>query len=92
MPIAKEIKKGQLVKSRAGRDKNRDYLVYAWDDQYVFVVDGEYRRMTNPKKKNLNHLWYAEKVDRELNEKMNNNTKITNKDIRDALERLLNQS
>lgn len=51
MPIAKEIKKGQLVKSRAGRDKNRDYLVYAWDDQYVFVVDGEYRRMTNPKKK-----------------------------------------
>lgn len=85
----KELKKGQLVTSRAGRDKKRDYIVYDWDHQFVYVVDGEYKRLANPKKKNINHLWYSEKTDAELREKLEEQKKVTNKDIRDALERLL---
>ena len=92
MPMDKEIKKGQLVMSRAGRDKNRNYIVYDWDNNFVYVVDGEYKRMTNPKKKNINHLWYSEKIDQDLREKLETGQKITNKDIRDALERLITKS
>lgn len=92
MPMMREMKKGQLVTSRAGRDKNTNYIIYSWDNAFVYVVDGQYKRMSNPKKKNINHLWYSEKVDEDLNQKMEENLKITNKDIRDALERLLVKS
>lgn len=83
------LRKGQLVKSRAGRDQDSNYLVYDWDNQFVYVVDGEYKRLKNPKKKNIRHLWYSNKVDEVINNKFENDEKITNKDIREALERLL---
>ena len=92
MPMMREMKKGQLVTSRAGRDKNTNYIIYYWDTSFVYVVDGEYKRISNPKKKNINHLWYSEKTDQELNDKLVNGLKVTNKDVRDALERLLSKS
>jgi len=92
MPMMREMKKGQLVTSRAGRDKNTNYVIFNWDTSFVYVVDGEYKRISNPKKKNVNHLWYSEKIDQELNEKMEQDLKVTNKDIRDALERLQTKS
>ncbi|MFZ7104433.1 MAG: RNA-binding protein [Peptococcaceae bacterium] len=85
----REIKKGQLVKSRAGRDKDVFYLVYNWDAEFVYVVDGEKRRIQNPKKKNIRHLWYTDRVAGELTDKLDNGLKVTNADIREALEKLL---
>lgn len=92
MPMMREMKKGQLVTSRAGRDKNTSYIIYNWDTSFVYVVDGQYKRINNPKKKNIKHLWYSERIDQELNEKIEKDLKVTNKDIRDALERLLTKS
>ncbi len=92
MPMMREMKKGQLVTSRAGRDKNTNYIIYYWDTSFVYVLDGDYKRLNNPKKKNINHLWYSEKVDQEINDKLTKGLKVTNKDIRDALERLLKKS
>ncbi len=92
MPIKREIQKGQLVTSRAGRDKNTIYIIYDWDTTFVYVVDGQYKRISNPKKKNINHLWYSEKIDQEINEKLSTGSKVTNKDIRDALDRLVAKS
>lgn len=92
MPMMREMKKGQLVTSRAGRDKNTNYIIFNWDSSFVYVVDGQYKRISNPKKKNVNHLWYSEKIDQELNEKMEQDLKITNKDIRDAMKRLQTKS
>ncbi|NLW25478.1 MAG: RNA-binding protein [Clostridia bacterium] len=87
--LTRELKKGQLVKSRAGRDKNRFYLVYNWDHEFVYVVDGKYRGIQNPKKKNLRHLWYTEKIAEEISLKLNNGEKVTNADIRKALDLLV---
>lgn len=81
----REIKKGQLVKSRAGRDKDKSYLILAWDHEFVYVVDGDSRRLQNPKKKNIRHLWYTDKVASFVNIKLENGTKVTNADIREAL-------
>lgn len=81
----REIKKGQLVKSRAGRDKDKLYLIINWDDEYVFVVDGDSRRLQNPKKKNIRHLWYTDKVAGTINTKLTAGEKVTNADIREAL-------
>lgn len=85
----REINKGQLVKSRAGRDKDKYYLIYDWDDEFVYVVDGDIKRIQYPKKKNIKHLWYTEQVDHCLKEKLLEGKKVTNADIREALEKLL---
>ena len=43
---------GQLVKSVAGRDKNRWMIVVeVIDDDYVLVADGKSRKIERPKKK-----------------------------------------
>ena len=48
---------GDLVSSKAGRDEGRFYVVVAEDGQgYVFVADGEFKKLASPKRKNLKHL------------------------------------
>ncbi len=52
-----ELKPGQLVRSVAGRDKGKHYLVLREIDQRtVLLVDGYCRPLEKPKKKNKAHL------------------------------------
>jgi ribosomal protein L14E/L6E/L27E len=51
-----ELKPGQLVISKAGRDKGKWYVVYKVEGPWVYIVDGKTRRLEKPKKKNLRHL------------------------------------
>ncbi len=52
-----DLKPGQLVRSLAGRDKGKHYLVLReLDHKYVLVVDGHRRPVARPKKKNKAHL------------------------------------
>lgn len=57
-----ELKPGQLVRSLAGRDKGKHYLVLGeLDKSYVLLVDGRSRPVARPKKKNKAHLQYYER-------------------------------
>lgn len=48
---------GTVVRSRAGRDAGRYFVVLAAvDHQYLLVCDGDLRRIANPKKKKIKHL------------------------------------
>lgn len=47
---------GTVVKSIAGRDKNRFYIVLELDDNYAYIVDGKVHKLNKPKRKNLKHL------------------------------------
>lgn len=51
-----DIVKGSLVYSRAGRDNGTLYLVIKAEDGYVYVADGDTRKVSNPKKKKLKHI------------------------------------
>ena len=52
-----KIKVGQVVKSKAGRDAGRIFLVFkVIDDEYLYLVDGSLRKLDNPKKKKVKHL------------------------------------
>ena len=52
-----ELQPGQLVRSLAGRDKGKHYLVLREiDHKYVLLVDGSGRPLDRPKKKNKAHL------------------------------------
>ncbi|TYP50329.1 KOW domain-containing RNA-binding protein [Thermosediminibacter litoriperuensis] len=86
----KEVEPGQVVMSCAGRDKGRFMLVVrVIDSQYVYVADGELRRIEKPKKKKLKHLKILNKKAGFIHEKLVNGRKIYNEEIRRALEELV---
>ncbi len=87
MEFTNNISIGQIVKSRAGRDKGNIFLVLdIIDDRYVLVVDGDLRKLDKPKKKKVKHLIVYNTVLTELKEKVDNNIKINNAYIRKLLE------
>ena len=50
------MKIGQIVFSKAGRDKNKVLAVISSNNSEVFVVDGKERPLERPKLKNQKHL------------------------------------
>lgn len=48
---------GGICQSTQGRDKDRYYIISVVNaDGTVFVVDGNFKKLASPKKKNLKHL------------------------------------
>lgn len=57
------IKVGQIVKSIAGRDVGKNFLVFkVIDKEYLYLVDGSLRKLDNPKKKKIKHLMICNDV------------------------------
>ena len=48
--------KGQLVRSKAGRDKNRTFAVMAVEGQILSLADGSLRTVSRPKAKKMRHV------------------------------------
>ena len=48
--------KGQLVRSKAGRDKTRTLAVLAVEGQMLLLADGNLRKVENPKRKKMQHV------------------------------------
>lgn len=77
--------RGQLVRSKAGRDKGRYYLVLAdSEDGFVWLADGRKRSADEPKRKNIRHLQPIRKAAAGLLDK-ENGSRITNEEIRAAI-------
>ena len=86
MDLSDDIAKGQVVKSRAGRDKGRIFLIIdIIDKENVFIVDGDLRKLDNPKKKKIKHLIVYNTILDELKYKLDNNIKVNNAYIRKLL-------
>jgi ribosomal protein L14E/L6E/L27E len=84
-----EISVGQIVKSKAGRDKDRPFVVIGIvDQQYVLVADGDLRKVDKPKKKKVRHLAKYNIVSEDIKQKINNNDKVSNLLLRRELEKL----
>lgn len=87
MDSTNDIIVGQVVKSRAGRDKGNIFLVLSIvDKEYVLIVDGSLRKLDKPKKKKVKHLTIYNTKLSELKYKLDNNVKINNAYIRKLLE------
>ena len=58
---------GEIVRSRAGRDRGRAFvIVKLLDEDYVLLVDGGLRTLERPKKKKRKHLLKASETRMEL--------------------------
>ena len=56
------IESGLIVKSIAGHDKNRFYLVVKIEGGRAFIVDGKRRKICAPKPKNFLHIRATNKL------------------------------
>ena len=89
MKIYSDAKIGQYVKSKAGRDKNHVFIVIdVIDFEYVYLTDGDLRRLESPKKKKLRHLINLKQISDVVSEKVDDNKKLTNLMIRKEIEKL----
>lgn len=58
---------GGIVRSRAGRDRGRAFVILRLiDEDYVLLVDGQLRTLERPKKKKRRHLLKASETRMEL--------------------------
>ena len=76
-----DICKGSLVYSRAGRDKGGLFLVLSAEENYAYIADGNTRKVSAPKRKNIRHL---NKTNTVLNMDFDN---ISDSQVRTALEK-----
>ena len=51
-----ELKRGTVVRTLAGHDKQRFMAVLEVADRYALIADGKTRKLSSPKRKNLIHL------------------------------------
>ena len=85
MDMTRDIKVGQVVKSKSGRDKDKLFIVLdIVDDFYVLLVDGRLRKLKSPKLKNIKHLNVYKSVIDDLSEKKAKK-EINNSYIREVL-------
>ena len=64
---------GEIVRSRAGRDRGRVFVILKRiDEDYVLLVDGGLRTLERPKKKKRRHLSKASEARMELKDNLVN--------------------
>ena len=87
MELTTDLKIGQIVKSKAGRDKDRVFIISCiLDEQHVLVCDGDLRKLSSPKKKKVKHLVIYNTVFTEFAEKLQSNENLDDAFVRKLLE------
>jgi len=87
MEVANDLRIGQVVKSKAGRDKGRIFIITEIvDDKYVKLCDGELRKVSKPKLKKIKHLIIYNRVFEEIESRVDKNEKMNNAYVRRLLE------
>jgi len=87
MDSTKDLEIGQVVRSKAGRDKGKVFLILEiLDEQHVLIVDGDMRKLENPKKKKIKHLAVYNKVLKDFQSSLKSKIEINNAYIRKLLE------
>lgn len=89
METTKDVTVGQYVRSKAGRDRDRVFIItQVVDEKYVLIADGDLRRIEKPKKKKIRHLAVLAQVSETLKEKLSGDGKINNALVRREIEKL----
>ena len=80
-----DIGLGSIVFSKAGRDKGDYFVVVATEGEYAYICDGKMRKCDKPKKKKLKHMTVTKTVSELIFQKLTDNEKVTNNEIRRAI-------
>lgn len=78
---------GGVATSLSGRDKGRLYMIIGVNGEEIFLCDGKYRKLENPKKKNVKHVRLMPEFFPEIAERAGEG-KDENSEIRAALKQI----
>ncbi len=83
---------GQIVLSKCGRDKSRYFIVVSIDEnkEYVYLSDGDLRKMEKPKKKKIKHIVPLH-IDETLKSKLISGERVTNPEIKRHLRSVIEE-
>ena len=80
-----DLQIGQIVISKAGRDKGVAFIVFGLEDNFALLVDGKGRPLENPKRKKTKHLQPVNFVDKSLAHLIQTNAYLKDADFRTAI-------
>jgi len=80
-----DLTRACVVRSAAGRDKGRLFVVIDCDESYVYLCDGRSRSLDNLKRKKIKHVKFHSVNDTRLGRKLREGEKVTNAEIRRTL-------
>ena len=67
-----EIARSNIVRSAAGRDQGKLFVVLATEGEYLLLADGKGRKVESPKRKKRRHVLFVAADDTRLSEKISN--------------------
>ena len=74
---------GKVVNSKAGRDMHRKLIVVGIvNSEYVYIADGDLRKIEKPKKKKVRHLDFTGIVAQEVKDLILSKNEVTNSKIK----------
>lgn len=78
---------GKVVHSKSGRDKGKYFIIIGIiDDEYVYISDGDLRKIDRPKKKKIKHLSFTNVLAEDIRNAILSESKISNSKIRKFLQ------
>ncbi len=82
---------GGICQSTQGRDKDRYYLIKAvYTDGAVGVVDGNFKKLLSPKRKNLKHLRLLPEKAEAIAAKLEDGRQVFDSEVYSALKKYNN--
>jgi len=81
-----EVIPGDIVYSKAGRDKEGFYIVMSTHENYAYVCDGRKRKTDKPKHKKIKHLGLGIGHSEYIENKLRLGDKVTNSELRRELD------
>ncbi|KAI4453204.1 methionine aminopeptidase [Holotrichia oblita] len=80
---------GQVIYSKAGRDKRRPFIILRIDKEYLYLCDGRLRLVNKPKKKKMMHVQPTKVISIEIVERLKSGAELKDSDVRTALKDFL---
>lgn len=77
---------GRIVYSKAGRDKDKYFMILdVLNEEFVYLVDGDLRRLERPKKKKIKHLIFTDKICDEVKDIILKGKRLNDATLRKAI-------
>ena len=80
-----EITRSDIVRSTAGRDRDKIFFVLDTDGEFLLLADGKTRRLEQPKRKKRKHTVFVARKECLTAERIRSEEKVTNSELRRTL-------
>lgn len=70
-----------FAKVIAGHDKNHVYFIFKQDNSFVYLVNGDTKKICNPRKKNQKHIQIIKNIPQAIMDILKNDDVITDEII-----------